>query len=124
MTKNARKLVEKLHMLQYTVHGRYFQIYRYYGQSMMNKAAGEAAPTWELLVDPLYNTITGKIVNNCMTPTVTFPDGTMIPRLEVCSHFPLMHIISQPLKEWEIDYQEEYDRLFITTKKFPPCWNV
>lgn len=124
MTRNARTLVKKLHTLGYTIRGRYFHIYRYHGQSMMNKAAGEAAPTWELLVDPLYNIITGKIVDNGMKPTVHFPDGTMISDLEVCSHFPLMHILSQSLDEWEIDYQKDCNRLFITTKHLPLAWNT
>lgn len=120
--RHADNLVAKLWKLGYIVHGPTFEIYRHHGQPMMNKAAGEAAPAWELLENPLYNTLTGCIVAHGERPQVQCPDGTC-RLLSVCSHMPLLHILRQPIDTW-IVYIDPLiaNRLCIETTALPESW--
>ena len=122
MSRNANKLVKKLAELGYTIHGASFTISRNHGQPMMNKAAGECAPCWQLRVNPMRHSTSGKVVDIGDEPVVDFPDGT---KKQVCvySFYPLIHILKTPIGQWEIDIDDAYtERLLITTINLPESW--
>jgi hypothetical protein len=116
----AEQLVRLLGTRGYTVLGVSYEIVRHHGQARMNTAAGECAPTWELRANPLWNTITHKIVAHGTAPQVRMPNGAIRTML-ICSHIPLRHILAQPAKEWTI-YEDSVGRLVIETKNLPETW--
>jgi len=120
MSRNASSLVKKLGEIGIIVHGQVFHIRRNYGQPMMNKAYGEAAPCWELLVNPLVHTLTRKIVAVGNTPTFDMPDGIRYQR-EIYSHFPLLHILKTPIDKWDVGF-DEIGRLWVGTTTLPSTW--
>lgn len=93
------------------------------GQAMMNKAAGEMAWTWELLVDPLVRSSSGRIVARGMTPVVTMPDGTKRPR-RIGSHMPVAHILATAPADVSIDEHDLFDGLHIDTADLPDSWKL
>jgi hypothetical protein len=113
---SAERLVSKLAKLGYVVEEGDYVIDRDYGQPMMNKAAGECAPTWALLIN--VGLFAGK-----RDPMVRFPDG-VVKQVEVSSYLPLLHILRTPLSEWEIWVNPEGldDRLTILTSSNPESW--
>ncbi|HEC61411.1 hypothetical protein LCGC14_0761700 [marine sediment metagenome] len=120
ISRNAYALVRKLKELGITIHGQEFHIVRHHGQPMMNKAAGECAPCWELRVDPVVNYITRKIVVNGTNPTFDMPNGVRF-QAEVFSHMPLTHILKTPVDKWDVDI-DEYKRLYVGTTTEPESW--
>lgn len=125
--RNADRLVRKLAKLGVTiknadVFGSSFQIRHYKYQEYLNKRAGEAAPTWELLCDPFRSVVLGRtvVLQNGVTPTFTMPDGTQ-HTATIYSHYPLAHILKTPIKEWDIGI-DEMDRLWVGTTMLPSTW--
>lgn len=118
---NAQKLVKGLSDLGYSIWGTSFHIHRWLGQGMMNKAAGEIAPTWVLLADPLWRF--EKVIQNGSNPNVTLPDGEK-GKMEICSHIPLSHILKCTPEEWEIsvDRVTGTPRLIIDVPDLPEGW--
>ena len=120
MSKNAVRLVKKLSELGYTVNGSRPYILRDYYQPILNKRAGEFAPCWKLLVNPLVHTGTNRVVSHGSNPVVEMPDGVKV-KVRICSHMSLTHILRTPICEWEV-YIDEYGRLWIETKELPSTW--
>jgi hypothetical protein len=117
---NAQRLVKKLEKLGVIVYGASFHILRFQYQEHLNRRAGEAAPTWELLVEPLRHF--DKIVENGRVPTFDMPDGTR-HTTEIYSHFPLTHILRTPIGEWDIGMDDcDRPRLWVGTKMLPTSW--
>jgi hypothetical protein len=138
MSRNAEKLVKGLFELGYIVNGypdeanNYFYILRNHGQPMMNKAAGECAPCWELRCNALRHSYSNRIISHGYRPNVQFPDGTIYRKLETYSFYPLTWIVKTPIAEWDVcldDYGDwfnnkpnKYSRLLITTTMLPDTW--
>jgi hypothetical protein len=114
---NAERLVAGISHHGYAVFGASFHILRWKGQGMMNKAAGEAAPTWELRANPLWRH--GKVIANGEHPQVRFPDGE-VRRIEVASHMPLTWLLKQAASEWILDFED--GRLTVDAPNLPDSW--
>ncbi len=122
MTVNAEKLVEGLRArgVQLSPKGGCFYIRRDRGQPMMNKAAGEPAPTWYLECNALWHG--SRRVTGGEQPSVSF-DGRHGNAVEVCSHLPLTWILKKLPTEWEISWCDVVrDRLNIFTNDLPHNW--
>lgn len=90
------------------------------GQAVMNRAAGEAAPTWYLLCDALRH---GRRVVHPGTPPPVRFDGRSVDRAEVCSHMPLVWITGQPPSDWEICWDDLFPgRLNVWGRGLPSNW--
>lgn len=127
--RNADRLVRKLAKLgviidDWDVFGASFQIMHYKYQEYLNRQAGEAAPTWELLCAPHRSVVLGRavILRNGTIPTFTMPDGTR-HTTEIYSHYPLTHILRTPLDDWEfwMDFCDK-PRLWVGTTMLPSTW--
>lgn len=105
---NAEKLVKGLQDRGVVLTGGWFHIYRDNGQPMMNKAAGEIAPTWYLLRDPMHRH--GRITFPGQKPRITW-EGQTIEDVEVCSNQSLVWILKHPPKEWEIYWDTLHSEL-------------
>lgn len=87
------------------------------GQARMNKAAGEAAPTW-FLADHAGHPLKMARVS----------DGEhLVVRqyaLEFCSHVPLTWLLKFPPDEWEVDDKNFIDvlQIRIDPPELPPSW--
>jgi hypothetical protein len=101
-----RKLLEGLASLGYTVQDGEPRLIRHLGQAMMNKAAGEAAPTWEVC-DATF-AIRGEPLLNHIYP------------MNIGSHHPLSWVLKFPPDQWSFD--TEFGRLHITAPNLPPHW--
>lgn len=116
MSRNADKLLKGL-----TERGVRFQspmtcyIQQNRGQGMMNKAAGEAAPTWELMQDGLF--YLGRLYQSGHHPVVEF-EGEVLTG--VCSHFPLGWIVRHQPSVWELS--SYIGRLEVHVPDLPPQW--
>jgi hypothetical protein len=120
MSRNARRLVKKLNRLGYIVYGASFHILRYQYQEHLNTLAGECAPTWELLVEPLRDL--RRIIKNGREPTFDMPDGTR-HTTKIYSFYPLTHILKTPIDQWEVALDDAWiKRLLITTHELPDTW--
>lgn len=117
---NAMRLVKKLEKMGYTVCGVSFQILHSKYQEHLNRRAGECAPTWELLVEPLRKTTDGRIISNGRMPTVDLPDGTR-RTMTIYSHYPLSHILKTPIAEC-VAHEDEWGRLWVGTEELPDTW--
>lgn len=116
--RNADRLVRKLATLGYVIYGASFHILHHKGQEYLNRAAGEAAPTWELRVEPLFDL--GRVVSNGRIPTFDCPDGTRLT-MKIYSHFPLTHTLNSPLDKWDVGV-DEAQRLWVGTTMPPDNW--
>ena len=120
MSQNAYRLVKKLAEMDIVIRGASFHILHHKGQERMNKLAGEAAPTWELRVNPLRHTITGRIVVNGKKPNINLPGGDLVHK-EVYGYQPLTHILKTTLDKWDVDV-DELNRLLVSTFVLPDSW--
>lgn len=121
MANNAEKLVEGLRSrgVKLSAKGGCFHIRRDRGQPMINKAAGEAAPTWYLECNALWHG--SRRVSGGEQPSVSF-DGRSRDYVEVCSHMPLTWILKKSPTEWDISWCDVIrDRLNIFVD-LPPNW--
>lgn len=119
---NAQKLIDGLEANGYIVHGASCHILRYHGQGMMNKAAGEAAPTWKLLANPMWRL--GEVIRNGQQPTVRLPSGKVISNVDIGSHLPLTYIIRHKPSLWDVDYKNYYgmEEIRIYVPDLPESW--
>lgn len=120
MSKNAERLVKKLAQRGVIIHGVSFHISRDQAQERLNTIAGTDAPTWYLLANPLWDTVTGHIVANGERPHVDFPNGCKL-QMEVYGFQPLTHILKTPLEQWDVDV-DELKRLLVNTNVTPDSW--
>lgn len=116
--RNADRLVQKLTKMGYTIYGASFHILHHKYQEYLNRAAGEAAPTWELLAEPLWRY--DKVFRIGRAPTFDPPDGTRHTGV-IYSHFPLSHVLKTPLEEWDVG-MDEVGRLWVGTTMLPETW--
>lgn len=121
MASNAEKLVIGLRSRGVILSGEDFYIMRDFGQPMMNKGAGECAPTWYLHCDPTIFQRTGR--NTGGDPSVEYEGRTEI-NVEVCSYMPLLWILKHPTEEWDIEWETlgGFRRLNIGVNGLPPTW--
>jgi hypothetical protein len=122
MSKNAERLVKKLKQLNITVHGVNWHIIRDKQTEILNQQAGEAAPTWELRADPLWETTSGRIIYNGRQPTVDIR-GQRLESVEVYGFQPLTFILKTPLELWDVDL-DEMERLLVFVNDFPESWGA
>lgn len=94
-----------------------YYISRNRGQGMMNKAAGEIAPTWHLMKDGLMRF--GQLVSSGNTPLVRYEGREY---RGVGSYMPLTWILKHPPAEWELGPGEDDRMLEVLVNKLPPHW--
>ena len=89
LTRNTRRLLDGLvrRGVSFDRHYDNFYVGRNLGQGMMNKAAGEAAPTWYLMADGLLRH--GEVVVSGEVPTAIY-EGKSYHGVD--SHMPLTWI--------------------------------
>jgi hypothetical protein len=88
---------------------------------MMNKAAGEAAPTWELRCDALYRGVR-PLPYGHDAPDVEF-DGKKVANCEIGSHFPVTWLLRHKPETWEIYWHLDLpNQLRVDAPKLPPNW--
>lgn len=88
------------------------------GQAGMNKAAGEAAPTW-FLADHMGHPL--RMARSSDGEHLVIRQHT----IEFCSHVPLTWLLKSPPNEWLIDDQNFMDvsQIRIDPPTLPPHWN-
>ena len=136
LTENTRRLVRKLLDLgvefigvSATTRHRYSDgrgreplqtlfIQRNHGQGMMNKAAGEAAPTWHLASNAGHRL--GRIHSWSGGYPLLRYDGREYAGVN--SHMPLTWIVRQPLEYWSLSEAEASDALNVLVRDNPPHW--
>lgn len=135
LTENTRRLVRKLLDMgveftgqSATMYNRYTDrsreplqtlfILRNHGQGMMNKAAGEAAPTWHLAANAAHRL--GRVDSwSGGYPLLRYNGREYIG---VNSHMPLTWIVRQPLEDWNLSRAEVSDALEVLVRDNPPHW--
>ena len=122
LTRNTRKLVKGLlaRGVEFSpVENLY--IHRFHGQGMMNKAAGEIAPTWELAADGLrrHHRVIGLSAER---PELTF-EGNVYEGAG--SSLPLGWILTHDPKHWNLQRQAvDFSQLLeIDVAGIPPWWD-
>ena len=94
-----------------------FYIHRNLGQAMMNKAAGEVGPTWELMRDGEQVGRGG--TQNGRDAEVEW-EGRKFPRVQ--GYVPLLWILKHPASDWELGLYPD-DRSFeVSVGTSPPHW--
>ena len=94
-----------------------FYIHRNLGQAMMNKAAGEVGPTWELMRDGEQIGRGG--TQNGRDAEVEW-EGRKFPRVQ--GYVPLLWILKHPASDWELGLYPD-DRSFeVSVGTSPPHW--
>ena len=94
-----------------------FYIHRNLGQAMMNKAAGEVGPTWELMRDG--EQIGRRGTQNGRDAEVEW-EGRKFPRVQ--GYVPLLWILKHPASDWELGLYPD-DRSFeVSVGTSPPHW--
>ena len=123
LTENTRRLLKGLLARGVTFPSAVnYCIVRDSGQGMMNKAAGEAAPTWYLKQDvySLYRPNKARWRNwGGTNPKVTLDDREYL--FGVASHVPLTFILKHPPDQWQ--FQGRFGVLRVTVGKLPPHWD-
>ena len=94
-----------------------FYIHRNLGQAMMNKAAGEVGPTWELMRDG--EQVERRGTQNGRDAEVEW-EGRKFPRVQ--GYVPLLWILKHPASDWELGLYPD-DRSFeVSVGTSPPHW--
>ena len=117
LSRNTRRLLSGLVSREVIPHGASFHIARNLGQGMMNKAAGELAPTWMLYANPMYRA--GRRPHGG-SPTAVFHGGRRYEGLQ--SHMPLTWILKQPAEAWVLGPHEDGRALELVVDELPPSW--
>ena len=117
LSRNTQRLLKGLVARGAVPHGASFHIVRDHGQPMMNKAAGEAAPTWMLHSDPLH--MMGRVVRAGGPATVVY-EGRRYEGVQ--SHMPLTWILKHPAGAWDLGLHEDGRALEILVDELPPSW--
>ena len=126
-TQGTRRLIRGLFSRGVTI----YPATNYYispdrGQPIMNKAAGEIAPTWRLARDGLWTLRTGwhddGRTDDRAKPMARWNDTYY---REIASHIPLGWILKTDPARWDIRANDERadDALAIETPDLPPHWN-
>ena len=117
LSRNTRRLLCGLVSRGVIPHGASFHIARNYGQAMMNKAAGEMAPTWMLYADP-WHTLGRRLHGG--SPAVVYQGGRRYEGLQ--SHMPLTWILKQPSEAWNLGEHEDGRALELVVSTLPSTW--
>ena len=104
-----------------------FYIHRNLGQAMMNKAAGEVGPTWELMQDGEQIrrfTRGGERARQVRTANGRDVEveweGRKFPRVQ--GYVPLLWILKHPASDWKLGLYPD-DRSFeVNVDTSPPHW--
>ena len=124
MTANTRKLLTGLLDMgvEFVEPAWNYRISRNYGQGMMNKAAGEAAPTWELKQDmeSYYSPSTKRWRHGGgKYPKLRFEGRDYA--LGIGSSLPLTWILKFGPKKWQLTSETGY-QLVLLVDQLPPSW--
>lgn len=121
LARNIDRLIDGLHEHGYVVGGGPPEILQARGQAMMNKAAGEYAPTWEVRVNCMRRH--RRFITHGNTPSVRLPSGD-VRELEVSSYMPLGWILKQPVRDWIVGIDDDagMDRIHVWVEIQPPQW--
>ena len=125
-TQGARRLIRGLFSRGVTIYpAMNYYIGRDLGQAMMNKAAGELAPTWWLARDGLWTLRRGWHGDGSGDSAKPMARWNDTDYREISSHIPLGWILKTNPARWHIRTNEEHseDALGIETPDLPPHWN-
>ena len=94
-----------------------FYIHRNLGQAMMNKAAGEVGPTWELMRDG--EQVGRGWTHNGRDAEVEW-EGRKFPRVQ--GYVPLLWILKHPASDWELGLYPDDSSFEVSVGTSPPHW--
>lgn len=125
MSRGSRRLVKGLLARGVALRGAFSNLFimRDHGQPMMNKAAGEIAPTWRLAADGLFRGHRLVGYSGLDDDLALEFDGKIYGPVESCA--PLGWIIRHKPEEWEIGlnpWNEWDDHLWVDVGTIPPHW--
>ena len=124
-TQGTRRLIRGLFSRGVTIYpATNYYIGRDRGQPMMNKAAGELAPTWRLARDGLWARRPGWHDDGCADRTKPMARWNEKEYREITSHIPLGWILKTDPARWDMRPSDDYgdDTLVIETPDLPPHW--
>ena len=116
-TQNTRRLLRGLVGRGASVRAASHYILRDRGQPNMNKAAGEAAPTWCLMSDGMRM---GRQMVSIGQRAEVIYEGFRYTGVQ--SHMPLTWIVKHAPETWELGRAEDGRALEVTVPDLPPHW--
>ena len=89
---------------------------------MMNKAAGELGPTWELMRDGADVRVRRRTVTRNGYPLTVNWEGKTYTAVQ--SYVPLIWILKHPLTEWELGLYPDGQSFGVNVPDSPPGWGL